>query len=198
MTVDISRLATMNASLLKEMALEDVLALHPLLDGVAFPYSKAQKTKPIKAKPIKTILSDNGVMAKLLLATLEANETIKANAFVCWGIDNDVWQQSGDKLHSKYTLMKLDEDGWGHFEPKPDSPVDAYQVTASSHVLGPHGGFSIINPSWGDERILHGKQVYLQYGVDGDWVLRGLNDEKDTYRVANRFFGNTYDLMAKE
>lgn len=193
--MDLAVIATMNTAILKEMPLEEVLVLHPLIDGQTLDYRKAQKTRPIKARPISTILSEDSVMSKIVLATLEGHETLKASAFVCWGIDNDVWQQSEKNLHDKYTPTHVDADGWIHFEPKPDKPVDCCQILSSEHALGPNGGFSILNPMWGDKRMMEGKVVYVHYGIDKDYVLRGLLDPMDTYRVAEKFFNNTYEYL---
>jgi hypothetical protein len=196
MAVNVARLLTMNVEALKDLPLEDVLEIHPLLDTTGLQWRKVKKTKPIKARPISTILSDNSVMSKVVLATLEGHETIKANAFVCWGIDNDLWQQKGSALHAKYTPVQVDEDGWVHFEPKPDVEVNFAQVTDQ---MGPFGGFSIASP-WGDERVIDGKQVHLQYGIVNDWVGMGLRKDgsdnpDDVYRVACKFFNNTYDFV---
>jgi hypothetical protein len=191
----LAKLATLNTSLLKEMSVEEVLELHPMIDAQALSYRLAQKTRPIKAKPLKLILIDPSVAAKVLLATLEGHQDLKVNSFICWGIDNDVWQQAGDKLHAKYDPVSVDGEGWTTFNPKPDSPVNASQITEGLGLeLGPCGGFSIVNPSWGDQRIIDGRVTYLHYGVEGDYVMQGINDRLDTYRIAKKFFDNTYEL----
>ena len=200
--LDLARLVTMNTQVLKELPLEEVLAVHPLLDLSNVPFQTCYKTQPIKAKPISSILNDNSVFAKMVIATLEGHEAVKANAFVCWGIDNDIWQQTGKKLHDKYTPTSVDEDGWVHFEPKPDTPVKGVQITQEvidrhGLALGPFGGWAVLNPSWGDERVLDGKQVWLQYGVVNDFVMQGIGDARDLYRVANKFWQNTYSYQPK-
>jgi hypothetical protein len=190
--LDVAKIATLNPSLLKEMSVAEVLELHPLIDAQSLEYHQVQKTKPIRAKPLSLIVIDKSVESKVLLATLEGNQDLKASSFVCWGVDNDVWQQSGDKLHAKYTPISVDANGWTLFHPKPDSPVNACQIEESEE-LGPCLGFSIENPSWGDQRVIDGKVKYLHYGVAGDYVMQGLNDAKDTYRIAQKFFDNTYE-----
>jgi hypothetical protein len=192
--IDLAKLATLNTSMLKEMSVDEVLELHPMIDAQSLVYSTAQKTKSIKAKPLKLILIDESVSSKVLLATLEGNQDLKVNSFICWGIDNDVWQQSGDKLHSKYTPVSVDGEGWTTFEPKPDSPVNACQITEAMG-LGPCGGFCVTNPNWGDQRIIDGKVNYLHYGVVGDYVMQGINDPLDTYRIDKKFFNNTYQFV---
>lgn len=195
----LARVATMNTGLIKDMSLDEVLAVHPLLDTSKLPYKTAVKVKPMKAKPLSSILSDSSVLSKIVLATLEGHQAVKANGFVCWGIDNDLWQQDGKKLHQNYNIVSVDPDGWFHCEPKDDAPRLACQITEAlaaeiGFTFGPANGFSILNPSWGDERVLDGKQVWLHYGVLNDFVLAMPNDRADTYRVARKFFENTYEV----
>jgi hypothetical protein len=221
MAIDVSRIVTMNPVLLKDLPLEEVLAVHPLLDAQAFPYGQARKVKPIKARPLNTILdkSQPSVWDKMLLATLEGSQALKRDAFVCWGVNNDVWQQTHKKLHDKYAPTETDVDGWTTFVPKEgdDSVMNAYQVMENGFgsVFGQHGGFSIINPWWGDERLCPREileaagiinlercglkdgdmvKLYLHYGVQGDWVLQNRKDPQDTYRVAQSFFEATYEV----
>jgi hypothetical protein len=198
MAVDVDRLLTMNTEMLKELALEDVLRIHPLINGQELAYRLARKVKPMKAKPISTILHDDTVASKIVLATLEGHQAAKANSYVCWGVDNDVWQQTEAKLHSSYNLVHVDPDGWIHCEPKDDAPRNACQVTAEvcqsiGFESGPYGGFSVLNPSYGDERVLEGRQVWLHYGILNDYILQMPQDLIDTYRVARKFFDNTYE-----
>jgi hypothetical protein len=202
MSVTLARVATMHTELLKEMTLEEVLAVHPLLDAQRLSYRRAIKVKPIKVKPVSSILNDDSVMSKMVLATLEGHQTVKANAFVCWGVDNDLWQQNADKLHMNYNLVSVDPDGWIHCQPKDDAPRNAAQITEAvardlGFEFGPAHGFSILNPTYGDERVLDGRQVYLHYGVLNDYVLQMPKDAIDTYRVARKFFDNTYELEGK-
>jgi hypothetical protein len=217
MPVDVARIATGNVLLLKDLSLEEVLEFHPLLNAQGFDYGQARKVKPIKARPINTILDKgeqtHSVFEKMLLSTLEGTETLKRDAFICWGVNNDVWQQAGKKLHDKYTPTEIDEDGWTTFVPKEDVVENSYPVTSAKHNLGPCGGFSIINPWWGDERVASSTilaeagvsadesglkpgddvKLYLHYGVDGDQVIQKQSDHVDTYRVAKAFYEATYE-----
>ncbi len=215
----IAKLVTMNPELLKELSLEDVLRFHPLLNAQGFAYGTARKTRPIKARPINTILDKEdgqSVFEKMLLSTLEGSQPLKRGSFICWGVDNDVWQQAKDKLHAKYMPTEVDEYGWVTFVPKDgaDAVMNSHQVTTADGDLGPCGGFAIVNPWWGDERTVSadvleaagidpeqcglkpGAQVklYLHYGVEGDWVLQNQKDAKDTYRIAKKFFASTYEI----
>ena len=214
----VAQVATMNTELLKQLSLEEVLELHPLLNAFQFPYGKARKVRPIKARPINTIL-DKGdqtlsVFEKMLLSTLEGAQSLKRDSFICWGVNNDVWQQASKKLHDKYTPTEVDVDGWITFVPKEgdDAVMNAFQI---SEQHGPCGGFAIINPWWGDERVIPVKvfqeaginpvecgltvsdvqaKAYLHFGIKGDWVLQNQNDHADVYRVAMNFFDATYEM----
>ena len=191
-----------------------VLAIHPLLNAQGFDYCDVQKTKPIKARPINTILDktdgETSVWEKLLLATLEGAQDLKRDAFICWGIADDVWQQTLKKLKDQYTIADTDEDGWQTWEPKPESPRNGYEVVAANH------SYAVINPNWGDKRVVDRETldlagvdpeasglnpegdkfiVNLHYGVDGDWTLQRKEDLTDTYRVAKSFFDNTHDIV---
>lgn len=217
MPIDVSRLVTMNTVLLKELSLEDVFTVHPLLNAQGFPYVQARKVRPIKARPINTILDKSpqtqSVWEKLLLATLEGQQSLKRDSFICWGVNDDVWQQTHKKLHDKYAPTETDVDGWTTYVPKPgdDAVMNAHEVVEG---VGPHGGFSIINPWWGDERLVprevlevagidpaqcglkdgEAVKLYLHYGVIHDMVLQNRKDGADTYRVARSFFDATYEL----
>jgi len=219
MSINLARICTMKPVLLKDLSVEEVLQFHPLLNAQGFPYGKGRKTKDIKARPINTILdkseSEHSVWDKLLLATLEGQESLKRDCFICWGVNDDVWQQKSDKLHGKYTPVETDVDGWITYRPKEgdDAVMNAHQVTSAQHSLGPEGGFAVINPWWGDERVVPasvladagvdpaacglkpGDQVklFLHYGVDGDYVLQNQKDAQDTYRVAKGFYEATYE-----
>lgn len=216
MSISISKLVTGNPAILKELSVAEVLEIHPLLNAQAFQYGSARKTRPIKARPINTLLdkSQNSVFEDLLLNTLEGAQSLKRDAFICYGEAGDVWQQGGDKLQKKYTPVSVDADGWMLFEPKTgdDALMNVCQITSENFALGEFGGFSIINPWWGDERVVDRSvlndlgidpvacglvdadqvKLYLHFGVDGDFILQNRTDAKDTYRVAEKFFNNTY------
>ena len=89
-----------------------------------------------------------------------------------------------------------------HFTPKANNPVLACQITESvrrefetASGMSPFGGWSIVNPSWGDERVLNGKQIYLHYGKVGDYVMKGASGPDDFYRIEKSFFDNTYEFV---
>jgi hypothetical protein len=200
--------------MLKDLALEDVLKFHPLINAQDLPFRTVQKTKPIKARPINTILdkSDQSVFEKMLLATLEGSQDLKRDSFICWGVDDDVWQQDKTKLDKQYDITDVDADGWLTCVPKPESPKNGCQVVELPNgvAFGPEGGFSIINPKWGDKRVIPASVLqaagikaevdvtaYLHYGVKEDWILQAPSEAADVYRVALKFFRSTYDVGAE-
>ena len=195
----VSKLMTMNTTLLKGCSLEEVLQFHPLLDAQTFNYGKARKVKPIKVRPINTILDKSeqsqSVWDKILLSTLEGAQPVQRDAMVCWGVNNDVWQQSKKKLDAKYRPTEMDEDGWVTYVHRDtdNAVMNAFQVTEEM-PLGDAGGFSVTNPWWGDERVIDGKKTYLHYGIAEDWVLQNQKDLQDVYRVGRPFFDATYEI----
>lgn len=212
----IARIATLNTDMLKDLDLEDVLAFHPLINAADLRYREVQKTKPIKARPINTILdksdSDCSIFEKMLLSTLEGSQNLKRDGMICWGIDNDVWQQDLKKLRKQYDIVDVDADGWLTCNPKPESPKNGCGVEALPNGVefGLAGGFAVINPKWGDKRVIPASVLqtagfetdvdctcYLHYAVKGDWILQVPSDTEDMYRVANKFFRSTYDLGAE-
>lgn len=210
----IARIVTLNTTMLKDLALEDVLKFHPLIHAQDLPFRTVQKTKPIKARPINTILdkSDQSVFEKMLLSTLEGSQDLKRDSFICWGVDDDVWQQTKAKLDKQYDPTDVDEDGWITYYPKAESPKNGCQVVELPNDVqfGPEGGFAIINRQWGDKRVIPASVLqaagikadvditaYLHYGVKEDWVLQTPSDANDVYRVALSFFRSTYDIGAE-
>ena len=223
----VANLATMNIDVLKTLPIDQVLPIHPFIDAQNLTYTRAIKTKSIKVKPINCILGAQieSVVDYLAMKTLEGYQNITANSFVCVGMDTpedqkDFWQQSESKLHAKYRPISMDANGWVIYEPIGTEETNACQIDASTIILGPKGGFCIVNPWWGDVKIVQAEllhqlgiknpnpkniitegertgciKVFLHYGIKGDWVLQNTSDAVDTYRVAQAFFKNTYDML---
>jgi len=219
----IAKTVTGNNELLKDLPLE----LHPLANVQGLSYRRVKKTKPIKARPINTILdktdSEQSVFEKMLLSTLEGAQTLGRNVFICWGCDNDVWQQTKQKLTDQYTLTDTDEDGWTTWTPKPEAERNGFQVTEDcGFEFGPAKGWSCPNyntdrkEGWGDRRVVPAsvledaginpacigypepQEQYIlnfQFGVVNDWIIQRQEDHNDTYRVGERFFVNTHDVL---
>ncbi len=189
----LAKLATKNLPLLSEMTADEVLLLHPVVPTTDLQWKIVKKTKPIKARPINTILdkSDPSIFEQLLLKTLEGSQGLRRNSFICVGEAGDCWQQTKDKLHDKYIPAEVDEDGWTEFRPKATNKAHGVQITEDFQI-GPYDGFSVVNPWWGDRRIVEGEDRHYQFGVKGDWILQNPSDPQDTYIVAEKFFENTY------
>lgn len=177
MPISIAKLITGNPAFLKELSIAEVLEIHPLLNAQAFQYGSARKTRSIKARPINTILdkTETSIFEDLLLNTLEGAQSLKRGSFICYGEAGDVWQQAGDKLQKKYTPVFVDEDGWITFEPKQgdDALMNVCQITRDNFNLGEFGGFSILNPWWGDERVVD-RSVFEDAGIN--LSLAGFSD----------------------
>lgn len=186
MPLDIAKIVTGNVKLLAQLSLAEVLEIHPLLDAQRFSFGKARKTKPIKVRPINTILDKSclNVYESLLLNTLEATQPLTPGSMICWGEAGDVWQQAPAKLHQKYDAREVDADGFVIYTPKegPDSVMNSYQIVADQHNLGGYGGFSVLNPWWGDTRFVEpeeGKALLSKHISVGDSLLTIIKPEND-------------------
>ncbi len=153
-------------------------------------FQKATKTKSIKAKALSALLADETVLNKFLLDTLEGSQMLKSSSVVCMGEKGDVWQQSSEKLLAKYSVTKIDKDGWMHCSPKPENEVLAAQVPDEVCLDGNFILFGL----WGDEQVLDGKQRFIQYGELGDYVLQSISDPNDRWIVKRSFFESTYEI----
>lgn len=153
----------------------------------------ASKTRPIKAKPLVSILVDRTVTNKFLVDTLEGREPLGDGAVICVGEAGDTWQQMPKKLLQKYRVSAIDVDGWMHCEPLPDNAVDCIEVT-SAIINGELGdrNFYIIG-QWG-ETIDNEKNV--QMGVEGDFICRNQSDHSDVWVVRRKLFLNTYIIKS--
>jgi len=157
------------------------------LDTTKLQFSPGKKVKPIKAKPINSILVDDSVVAKFLLDTLEGTQMLKANSMVCVGEVGDVWQQDCDKLHKAYTPTYYSPDGWCEFEPKPENERDICEITLGDCEIG-EGEF-VIEAQWGT-RQSNGK--FLQTGKSGDFIARSQEDPSDVWIIDRKVFLSTY------
>ena len=120
-------------------------------------WSKASKTKPVKAKPLVTLLVDKTVVNKFLVATLEGNEPLGDGVVICIGKSGDVWQQTPKKLLQKYNVTSIDNDGWMVCEPKPDNVVNCIQVKNALTL-----SFAAEAPD--EQCIRHTTFIYTDYG----------------------------------
>lgn len=165
-------------------------------------WSKATKTKPVKAKPLISLLVDKSITSKFLVDTLEGNEPLGAGVVICVGEAGDVWQQSPKKLLQKYNVTSIDEEGWLFCEPKPENLVDCIKVQNFSDLP-----FAVDPPSdemykaydfyviglWGATVDGFGKCV--QWGDSGDYLCRNQTDHSDVWIVKKKIFDNTYSIL---
>lgn len=152
----------------------------------------AKKTKPLRAKPINTIIADQTVAHKFLLVTLEGSQMLRANSMVCIGlVEDDAWQQTVEKLHKQYTPAEVDADGWTLFVPKPEARRDVIQIHCPDKFE--------LQAQWG-ERQADG--TFLQEGESGDYVLRNADEDHgidasglwDCWIVKQCIFEATYEI----
>lgn len=155
-----------------------------LLDPSGCTMGVCQKTKPIKAKHVKSLIGDGSVLSKFLVATLEGNEEIGNDVMICIGEDGDAWQQVPKKLLQKYAVTSIDKEGWLICEPKPDVEVNYVQINEDNFF---------IFGQWGEVRNVDGTERKVQYGVQGDYVLQSQSDSTDFWIVRQRLFNATYE-----
>lgn len=168
-----------------------------LLDTSAALWRIAKKTRPLRAKPMVTLLVDRSIMAKFLVDTLEAKEPVSPDAMFCIGESNDAWQQTAKKLLDKYTVTDIDADGWMVCVPKPENSVQFFEVTqahldAAAQALGPSEGAYIVG-AWG--QTIDGI-ANLQACSVGDFIARNRTDLVDQWVVRRKIWLNSYVELA--
>lgn len=146
----------------------------------------ATKVRPIKAKPLISLLVDRTVTNKFLVDTLEGNEPLGDGVCICVGEAGDAWQQSPKKLLQKYVVKEIDKDGWMVCEPIPDNAVECCEV------IGHYQEFSIV----GIYGQTIGGELNVQTGVTGDFICRSRTDSKDVWIVKRKLFLNTYAIKS--
>ena len=159
----------------------------------------ASKTRPIKAKPLISLMVDRKVASKFLVDTLEGHEPLGDGSIICVGEAGDVWQQTQKKLLQKYVVKSIDADGWMECEPLPDNAVNCVEVTGEllKAVAGdPHGdwaqSFDIIG-QWG--ATVDGEKN-VQTGVPVDFICQNQTDLTDVWIVKRKLFLNTYVIKS--
>lgn len=170
------------------------------------PCNIGKKVKPLRAKPIKSIINDPLIENAILINTLEGEQKIMENSMVCVGELGDVWQQKKEKLIQKYNIVNVDENDWLICEPKPENNVYCFQLTEDllldneiRHSVSYRGfkdptSFLVIG-QWGKERwIDEGRtKVYVQEGKLNDWICQNPTDPDDIWIVQKRIFDSTYE-----
>lgn len=160
----------------------------------------AKKTRPLRAKPMVNLLVDKSVMAKFLVDTLEAAETVSANAVFCIGESNDAWQQTPEKLLAKYNVTAIDAEGWMVCEPKPENAVDYFEMTPELLKAQPGAweaylekGFGYVQGLWG--QAIEGHQNLQQFAV-GDFIAKNRTDPSDIWVVRRKIWLNSYSIRS--
>lgn len=153
----------------------------------------ASKTRPIKAKPLITLLVDRKVTNKFLVDTLEGKEPLGDGSIICVGEAGDTWQQTQKKLLAKYDVKAIDEDGWMVCEPRPENAVDVIEVTEGMVVRGGGENDFYIIGQWGETL---GDEVNVQKGKIGDFICRNREDHDDCWIVRRKLFLNTYTIKS--
>lgn len=155
----------------------------------------ASKTRPIKAKPLISLMVDRKVASKFLVDTLEGHEPLGDGSIICVGEAGDVWQQTQKKLLQKYVVKSIDADGWMDCEPLPDNAVNCVEVNSdfmkslSGALPSPDtAGFTIIG-QWG--ATVNGEKN-VQVGTVGDFICQNQTDPTDVWVVKRKLFLNTY------
>lgn len=161
----------------------------PIYAEMLTDWKVAKKVKPIRAKPLVSILVDRSVLNKLLVTTLEANEPLGDGAVICVGESGDIWQQMPNKLLAKYDVISIDPEGWMVCDPKPDNSIECHQWTQD---IITHSGEHYVKAQWGSHFRTYGP---CQTFAKGDFICRNRTDHSDVWVVRRKFFENTYTII---
>jgi hypothetical protein len=163
-------------------------------------WSVASKTRPIKAKPLISLMVDRKVAIKFLVDTLEGHEPLGDGSIICVGEAGDVWQQTQKKLLQKYVVKAIDSDGWMDCEPLPDNAVNAIEVNSAfiqalTGVLPSpmNSDFTIIG-QWG--ATVNGEKNVQKGSSTGDFICQNQTDPTDVWIVKRKLFMNTYIIKS--
>lgn len=147
----------------------------------------ATKTKPMLVKHVTAVLSDLSVSPSVLVRTLEGDQIVRPNAFVCRGVAGELWQQETKTLFRKYDVTDCDADGWWVAKPKPGNAVDVTPIRA--------GDPTSIRAKWGTAYKSETESFWYQEGAVGDYVLRSREDSEDVWIVQKKIFEATYEIV---
>jgi hypothetical protein len=138
----------------------------------------------MRVKHISAVLTDLEVTATMLVRTLEGDERVSKDAFICVGPAGEMWQQTSKHLFKKYNLTGCDDNGWWIASPKDGNVVDACQISEPEFT---------VRGLWGTESD-DGK--FYQTGKAGDWVLRSRENPEDVWIVRGTLFAATYEVKS--
>jgi hypothetical protein len=157
-----------------------------LLDVNTLAFRKAEKNKPIRAKALASVVPDKSVHKSLLVRTLEGDEPLREGSLLCLGEVGEPWLQMPAKLMKKYKISDVDADGWMVCTPIPGVQENAAEVLGDFYVQG----------QWGEKMMVAGREVYVQKGKSGDFVLRSPSDLSDVWVVRRSLFLATYSFVS--
>ena len=147
-----------------------------LLDeaNAAAKWFHAKKTRPIWAKRLETAQT---------VKTLEGEEQVAADHYLCKGEAGDIWPQTEQTLLKRYTAtVEVDADGWRRYEPHPDA--QGVLATPIDHPFE-------VQATWGQ---LTGKP--------GDFLVKNFSTDRETaypadvWIVDQTLFRQTYESVA--
>lgn len=168
------------------------MATH-LIPTASAVWSRATKVDGLKAKHMGALLTDNTVVSKFLIDTIEGEEPIEPTNMFCIGSTGDAWQQAPRKLLAKYDVIDVTHDGWLVCVPKPDNRVDYFTLTlehVSKFVDARMGDTFVIQGIYG--KTMPGLGENLQELVIGDAICRQVNEVSDQWVVEKSLFARSY------
>ncbi|MBC8114508.1 MAG: hypothetical protein H7062_09035 [Candidatus Saccharimonas sp.] len=133
----------------------------------------AKKTRPIWARRLE---------AAQTVKTLEGEEQVAAGHYLCKGEAGDIWPQTEQNLHKRYTATdEVAADGWRKYQPHPDA--QGVMATPINHPFE-------VQATWGQ---LTGKP--------GDFLVKNFQDRDtaypaDVWIVDQTLFRQTYESVA--
>lgn len=162
-------------------------------------WSVAKKTRPIKAKPMVSLMVDRSVASKFLIDTLEGKEAIGDGSVMCVGESGDAWQQMPAKLLRKYDVAEIDVEGWMTCVPKPENSVECYQITdeteqVSTDMWADSNPYCII-AEWGEDTVMVNVPIKIQRAEAGDYICRNRTNTSDVWIVRRKIFNSTYVII---
>ena len=166
-------------------------SVDPIDANVLEGWKVAKKVKPLRAKPLVSILVDPTVLNNFLITTLEGKQNLGDGSIVCLGETGDIWQQMPKKLLAKYTVTAIDNDGWMVCEPRPDNSIECVQWTG---IINANNNEHWVRALWGEDVPNFGK---CQRFANGDYICRNREDHKDVWVVRQKFFENTYTIISE-
>lgn len=159
-----------------------------IINTSQFIWGTANKTKGMHAKPVNEVFKDQTVFQHFKMKTLEGDEPVRGEAFMCIGISGEAWQQDLSKITAKYERASDIVNGWMYFTPKQGVPVEFVKVLP---YMVEKDGFAYIQGLWGAH--VDGVGTNLQLCREGDVIARNPNDTNDQWVVQRKIWDNSYE-----